>query len=228
MSKLTNLAMFASGVACLPGWASAQALNVAQDRSINVVTNSVNLTESTTETGQWDRQLVTTIDGFAVRAEASMNSFVGTSRFTANGSVSGTDDVSGFFAGGSARYEARFQLSGPSPFTLAGSWVSSLDYTGSAGMRFERLSPNPEVFYVSRFNFGDIGVPPVTSGRVNIGGMLPAGEYRMFADVVISVGGFGINSGGGTFNFDLNLVPTPTGVGLFACTAITGLRRRRS
>lgn len=199
-----------------------QVTNVSQNRSISVITNAVNQTESTILVGQWDRSLETSIEGFAVRGTAEQSSLVSAARFSASGSVFGRDDVSGFFAGAASLYEARFQVNHATPYTLTGTWFSSVDYTNSAGFRFERISPDPQVIHLSRFNFAEA----VTSGGVNIGGLLPAGEYRMFADVVVSVGGFGINTGSGQFNFDLQ-VPTPGAITLVAASSLFLARRRR-
>lgn len=125
-----------------------------------------------------------------------------------------------------------FDVTNATPYSMIGSWRTDHSFSGAPPpaclLRFERLSPNPEVFHDS-FSFDDTfsGDSFRIDASVNLRGLLPAGRYRIQSQITSFRGGmqFGIGQDA-EFSFDLQ-VPAPTTSLLLGFGSAFILRRRR-
>ena len=229
----TVVSISALSLLALPSVASANVVNVSQSRAVQARASFVpNVDDSTAATGPWNASVTNiTSPDFPSGGTGSQTSSVSTTRFNAVGSVSANDYLQGYSGGASSAFEATFDVTANTAYSLVGSWTTNYDFFAlapAAGLRFERLSPNPAVFHHSFF-FDDTfsGGSFQTAGSANLAGVLTPGRYRVAVNVNLSVfGNPGIFSGGGSYNLDL-IVPTPAVATLAPMVALAGLRRRR-
>jgi hypothetical protein len=231
MKQIQMIATFAA-VASVATVASAAVINVSQTRDVQARASFMpNASDSTILVGPWISSVTQTSDGFSSGGTATQNTLVSDTRFAGTGTISAQDDVQGTSGGARSGFFVTFDVVTPTDYSLVGSWNVSHDFNSTnpaATMRFERISPDAEVFHNSFFfdnTFSGGGF--ANSGSVNLAGVLPAGRYRfeVFVDLTIFRNP-GIFSGNGSFAFDL-VVPAPGAVGLAGLAGLVSLRRKR-
>lgn len=230
--KRDHVLLASALVASLGSISSAAVTNVSQLRDVQARASFMpSLGDSTNLVGLWTSSVTQTSTGFGSGGTATQNTFISTTQFAGTGTISARDDVQTTSGGARSGFFASFDVTTPTAFSLIGSWNVFHDFNSTspaAKMRFERLSPSPEVFHNSFFfdnTFSGGGF--ANSGSVNLAGVLPAGTYRfeVFVDVTVFVNP-GFSNSNGQFAFDLT-VPTPGAVGLAGLAGLVSLRRRR-
>jgi hypothetical protein len=163
---------------------------------------------------------------------ATQTSDINDLQLTATSSLQAARGLNAFVGSARSQFSCDFDVDSSVDYTLNGDWVARHtifmnNAPGEAFMKFERLSPNPEVLYFSEFSidFTDPFAPVVfDSATVAMSGVLSPGQYRL--NVVVSRGeGRGGSASTGSFNVDLR-VPSPASAIVLGGAFLSRRRRR--
>jgi hypothetical protein len=163
---------------------------------------------------------------------ASQTSDINELRLTATASLQAARGNNAFSGRARSQFSCNFDVDSSLDYTLNGDWTArhTIFINGEpseAFMKFERLSPNPEVLYFSQFSidFTDPKAPVIhDSATVAMSGVLSPGQYRLNV-VVDRREGLNGSISNGSFNVDLQ-VPGPASA-IVLGGAFLARRRRR-
>ncbi|HTI38909.1 MAG TPA: PEP-CTERM sorting domain-containing protein [Vicinamibacterales bacterium] len=173
-----------------------------------------------------------TAAAFTAQTTSTQHSSLGSTLFSASGSIDSSADVSapeGFaFANGSSTFEIEFDLSMPYSFALTGSIaVDDMELGGGFGevevsLGTEPVSGGIDVVAGDDIRFG--------SQLLDFTGVLPAGRHRLLVEASTeSVASDGLAHHGSNFDVDFALTPTPEPPSIFllgAGTVVLATKRR--